>query len=82
MSDLAAFQEEARTWLDANCPESMRGSAKSTEEMEWGGKRAQGRTDDRKVWLDRMGSQGWICPRWPTPLSPSAGRPGTVPASS
>jgi alkylation response protein AidB-like acyl-CoA dehydrogenase len=66
MSDLAAFQEEARTWLDANCPESMRGSAKSTEEMEWGGKRAQGRTDDRKVWLDRMASQGWICPRWPT----------------
>ncbi|MFP6639702.1 MAG: acyl-CoA dehydrogenase family protein, partial [Myxococcota bacterium] len=36
----------------------------SSNEVEWGGRAAQGRMDDRKVWLDRMGEKGWTCPTW------------------
>ena len=65
MSDLTTFQQETRAWLEANCPASMRVPANSTDEIEWGGVRRQGDTDDKKVWLDRMASQGWICAQWP-----------------
>ena len=65
MSDLTTFQDETRAWLDSNCPASMRVPANSTDEIEWGGRRRRDDTDDKKIWLDRMASQGWICPQWP-----------------
>ncbi|MGI9592870.1 MAG: acyl-CoA dehydrogenase family protein [Myxococcota bacterium] len=67
MSDLETFRKETRTWLEENCPESMRQPVASSDEIEWGGRGAQGRSDDKKLWLDRMGEKGWICPTWPTP---------------
>ena len=66
MSDLDGFRQEVRSWLEAQCPESLRGGSASAEDLEWGGRAAQGRTDDRKVWLDRMGEKGWTCPTWPS----------------
>ncbi|MEE3326963.1 MAG: acyl-CoA dehydrogenase family protein, partial [Myxococcota bacterium] len=66
MSDLDGFRQEVRSWLEANYPESMRGQAASADDLEWGGRAAQGRTDDKKVWLDRMGEKGWTCPTWPS----------------
>ena len=66
MSDREDFQQEVRSWLEANCPESMRRGVASSDDVEWGGRAAEGRTDDRKVWLDRMGEKGWTCPTWPS----------------
>ncbi len=65
MSDLETFREETRSWLEANCPASMREPVESPDEIEWGGRSAEGRTDDKKIWLDRMGEKGWTCPSWP-----------------
>ena len=66
MSDRENFQQEVRSWLEANCPDSMRQGMTSGDELEWGGRAAEGRTDDRKIWLDRMGEKGWTCPTWPS----------------
>ena len=65
MSEIESFRAETRDWLEANCPASMCGPLQSADELEWGGRQAQGRTDDRKRWLDAMGERGWICPSWP-----------------
>lgn len=65
MSDIEHFRSETRDWLEANCPAAMRGPLGSTDDLEWGGRGAQGRTDDSKRWLDAMGERGWICPDWP-----------------
>ncbi len=66
MSDLETFRQETRSWIEANCPPSMREKLESADDMEWGGRAAQERTDDKKVWLDRMGAKGWTCPTWPS----------------
>ena len=66
MSELEAFRSDTREWLEANCPESMRTPIESIDDLEWGGLRTRGRTDDKKRWLDAMGERGFICPTWPT----------------
>ena len=65
MSDLETFRADTRAWLEENCPASLR-SGGSIDDLEWGGRRRQGDTDDKKKWLDAMGEKGWICPTWPT----------------
>ncbi|MFT7141259.1 MAG: acyl-CoA dehydrogenase, partial [Sulfitobacter sp.] len=58
------FRNEARSWLEDHCPQTMR--SKGTEEdWVWGGRNATYRHPDAKVWLDRMGAKGWTCPTWP-----------------
>ncbi len=64
MSDLESFRQETRRWLEENCPESMRQPLAGADDIEWGGRAAQGRSDDKKLWLDRMGEKGWTCPTW------------------
>ncbi|MEE4210943.1 MAG: acyl-CoA dehydrogenase family protein [Parvularcula sp.] len=64
MSDLQTFRQETRAWLEANCPESMRGDY-SAENACWGGKRWTFTSDDQKLWLDRMAERGWTVPTWP-----------------
>jgi len=65
MSNLESFRQETRAWLEENCPESMRQPLSGSDDIEWGGRAAQGRSDDPKLWLDRMGEKGWTCPTWP-----------------
>jgi alkylation response protein AidB-like acyl-CoA dehydrogenase len=65
MSDLDTFRSETREWLEASCPPSLRTPISSIDDLEWGGRRAAGRTDDKKRWLDAMAGRGWICPTWP-----------------
>jgi len=66
MADLETFRGEVRSWLEENCPPSLRGAAAaSLDTMEHGGRAAQTRSDDAKLWLDRMGAKGWTCPSWP-----------------
>jgi len=65
VSDLSAFRNETRDWLEANCPKSMR-TPMPEEETVWGGRDAKYPNPDAKLWLDNMASRGWTTPRWPT----------------
>lgn len=58
---LDSFRAEARTWLEANCPPSMRTSGSYTA----GGRRAVYHNPETKLWLDRMAERGWTAPTWP-----------------
>ncbi len=63
-SDLDGFRQEARVWLDRNCPPSMRRPAGEAEVV-WGGRKARFADPDAKLWLDRMAERGWTAPTWP-----------------
>ncbi len=65
MSKLETFRAQARDWLEANCPESMR-SPIGIDEAVWGGRRAKFPNEDSKLWLERMAAKGWTAPTWPT----------------
>ncbi|MCZ6890125.1 MAG: acyl-CoA dehydrogenase family protein [Gammaproteobacteria bacterium] len=60
-----AFREEARDWLEENCPASIR-TPTPEDEFPSGGRRATFKNPDTKVWMDRMASRGWTAPTWPT----------------
>ncbi len=57
---LEAFRSEAREFLDANCPASMRNKMVHFEEAY-----EIYSTDDARVWLDVMAARGWTAPTWP-----------------
>ncbi len=65
MADLESFREETRTWLEANCPPSMRTPMAGEEDAVWGGRNYQFKNPDAKLWLERMGAKGWTAPMWP-----------------
>jgi alkylation response protein AidB-like acyl-CoA dehydrogenase len=58
--DLEAFRSEARAWLDANFPASLKGKAAlvMTEE------RASA-PPDLAAWKKAIGEKGWATPTWP-----------------
>lgn len=58
---LNEFREETRSWLDQNCPSSMRSSGSYTS----GGRKAVYHNAETKTWLDRMAERGWTAPTWP-----------------
>jgi alkylation response protein AidB-like acyl-CoA dehydrogenase len=61
-TELDAFRAEARDWLEANYPASLREHPEQvTEAMNGGGKP----TGDAEVWRQRMGEKGWGVPTWP-----------------
>lgn len=64
MSSLQDFRESTRQWLEENCPPSMR-STMVADEIVWGGRKAEFKNPDSKVWLERMAAKGWTCPTWP-----------------
>jgi alkylation response protein AidB-like acyl-CoA dehydrogenase len=65
MSDLDTFRVETRAWLAANCPPSMREPLEDDEDRCWGGRNWQFKSDDQKLWLERMAERGWTAPTWP-----------------
>jgi len=65
MSDLEAFREETRTWLEENCPASIRIPAAGEDDICWGGRKFVFRSNDQRLWLERMGARGWTVPTWP-----------------
>jgi alkylation response protein AidB-like acyl-CoA dehydrogenase len=65
MNTQSSFREEIRGWLEANCPSSMR-TTMPADESPGGGRRAQYRNPDTKVWLDRCAEHGYTVPSWPT----------------
>ncbi len=66
MADLETFRAETRAWLDANCPASLRGPDGGEDDICWGGKKWVFRSEDQRVWLERMAQRGWTVPTWPT----------------
>ncbi len=64
MSDLSAFRDEVRDWLEENCPASMR-TPMPADESPGGGRRAVFKNPDTKVWMDRMAERGFTVPMWP-----------------
>jgi alkylation response protein AidB-like acyl-CoA dehydrogenase len=62
---LETFRTETRTWLDANCPPSMRTPITGEDDIVWGGRDPKFQSEDAKLWLERMGARGWTVPTWP-----------------
>ena len=59
-----SFREEARDWLQENCPPTIRRPA-GPGEGTGGGRRATYPNPEVKLWLDRMAEKGWTAPTWP-----------------
>jgi acyl-CoA dehydrogenase len=66
IAELAAFREEARAWLEANCPAEMREPMRDESDACWGGRGAKYKNEAQKLWMDRMAERGWTVPDWPT----------------
>lgn len=64
MTNLQEFRENTRQWLEENCPQSMR-TTMVADEIVWGGRKAEFKNPDSKLWLQRMAEKGWTCPTWP-----------------
>jgi alkylation response protein AidB-like acyl-CoA dehydrogenase len=64
MGDLHGFREDARRWLDAHAPQSMRTPPASADDVCWGGKKGR-YSDDTLRWLAVMAERGWTAPTWP-----------------
>ena len=62
--ELAAFREETRAWLIANCPAEMRQPMRSEDEICWGGRNFKFSSPAQKQWLDVMAARGWTVPTW------------------
>jgi len=58
------FENEIRSWLEKNCPESMR-TPMIVDEIPTGGRKTSYKNPDTKIWLDRMAERGFTAPRWP-----------------
>lgn len=64
MSAIDTFRAETRAWLEANCPESLRGAA-AAGELVWGGSKVEFGSEDQRLWFERMRDKNWFCPDWP-----------------
>ena len=64
MEAAATFRDQVRSWLEENCPPSMR-TPMPDGEIVWGGQGATFPSPDAKLWLERMAAQGWTAPTWP-----------------
>lgn len=66
MADLEAFRAETRAWLEANCPAEMREPIRGDDDVCWGGRNCQFKSEAQRLWLERMGARGWTVPEWPS----------------
>jgi hypothetical protein len=64
MTTIDDFRRETRAWLEANCPPSMR-TPMPDGELVWGGRTVEFKTEDQRLWFERMRDKGWFCPDWP-----------------
>jgi alkylation response protein AidB-like acyl-CoA dehydrogenase len=65
MTDIDTFRTEARAWLAENCPPAMRLPLEDDEDRCWGGRNWKFKSEDQKLWLQRMAERGWTAPTWP-----------------
>ncbi|MEQ8860098.1 MAG: acyl-CoA dehydrogenase family protein [Pseudomonadales bacterium] len=59
------FRAELRDWLEDNCPKSIR-TPMPADEYPGGGRRAEFKNPESRLWLDRMAERGFTVPMWPT----------------
>ena len=64
MTDLDQFRQATRSWLEENCPASIRTPSTEAETV-WGGRNETYVNPDSRLWLERLGKKGWTCPVWP-----------------
>ena len=62
---IEAFREEVRSWLEVNCPASMR-TPMPADEYPGGGRRAAFKNPETKLWMDRCAEKGYTAPTWPS----------------
>jgi acyl-CoA dehydrogenase len=62
---LETFRRDARAWLLASCPASMRTPMRGPEDDVWGGREPVFASADQRVWMQRMAEKGWTAPTWP-----------------
>ncbi len=65
MNEMESFRAEVRTWLEDNCPQSMRKPFETEADLCWGGRNARFQSEDQKIWMQRMAARGWTAPTWP-----------------
>ena len=63
-NQLDSFVTEVDTWIEENCPKSMRTPMPVNEQV-WASSEIQFPTADSKIWFDAMVSRGWCTPEWP-----------------
>ena len=81
MSNLDSFRLETRDWLEDNCPETMRKPMKTADDGCWGGRNFTFKSEDQKLWMDRMGEKGWTCLLYTSP-SPRDATLSRMPSSA
>lgn len=79
MADLETFRAEVRTWLEQNCPVSMREPIRDPGDRVWASSRMHFPNEDARLWFERMRDRRWFAPEWPEEyggggLSPEEGR--------
>ncbi len=68
---LEQFRERTRSWLEQNCPQSMRvqpgtrAPGELSDEVAWGGRNEHHTNPDVATWLALMAERGWTAPLWP-----------------
>lgn len=65
MADLDTFRAETRAWLEANCPEEMRGPVRDEDDIYWGGRNAKFKNDAQRSWFEACVAKGYTVPAWP-----------------
>ncbi len=62
MTDTETFRQEARSWLEENCPPSQRTPREGETPPAWGTPEF---TAEARQWHERCADKGWTCPTWP-----------------
>jgi alkylation response protein AidB-like acyl-CoA dehydrogenase len=65
MADLEQFRDEARAWLEANCPPEMREPVETEDDVYWGGRNASFKNDAQRRWFEACRDKGYTVPGWP-----------------
>jgi len=63
--DLEKFEAETISWLEENCPASMRKPARKPGDLVYGGRSYEFPSEDAKIWMKRCYEKGWTVPTWP-----------------
>jgi len=62
---LETFRRDTRAWLEANCPAEMRQPVVDEDDLCWGGRRFEFKSEAQRAWLQKMAERGWTVPEWP-----------------
>ncbi len=65
MTRLTAFRQEARSWVEENAPEPLRGRASDPDAWAAGGRKAPFVYPESRDWLEAASRRGYTVPTWP-----------------